>query len=324
MKSRPSSFAEAIQRALQLDFFKDFLFSDSPAVSKQKAEQNPGKKPKKQAKGVVGPAQNPVTKVPPPIVPGAGNQRKIVLQNQILEYNLRRSQRRSIGFLINQDGLRVTAPRWVTLADIERALSEKQGWILTKLGERQERQQQLSQRQSIAMRWQDGATFSYLGQTLTLRLSLHEPSSNPVHHIIYDREQQECRLRLVSFNDEPRQEEFVKQQLKNWLQQEAAQFFSERMQVYAEKLGVRYQSLSLSNATTRWGSCTSQGKIRLNWRLICFSPELIDYVIAHELSHLHEMNHSSRFWAKVQSVYPDFEQAKRRLRQHAANDLPAF
>ncbi len=320
MKSRPSSFAEAIQRALQLDFFKDFLFSDTPAVAEQKAEQNP----KKQPKALADPAQKPVTKALPPIAPGTGNQRKIVLQNQTLEYSLRRSQRRSIGFLINQDGLRVTAPRWVTLADIERALSEKQGWILTKLGERQERQQQLLQRQSIAMRWQDGATFSYLGQTLTLRLSLDEPPASRSADIIYDRERQECQLRLVSFSDDPRQEEFVKQQLKNWLQQQATQFFSERMPVYAEKLGVRYQSLSLSNATTRWGSCTSQGKIRLNWRLICFSPDLIDYVIAHELSHLHEMNHSPRFWAKVQSVYPDVEQAKRRLRQHAANDLPAF
>jgi predicted metal-dependent hydrolase len=87
---------------------------------------------------------------------------------------------------------------------------------------------------------------------------------------------------------------------------------------------VHYQSMSLSSATTRWGSCTSQGKIRLNWRLIHFTPELIDYVIAHELAHLHEMNHSERFWRHVQSVFPNFELARQHLRQHATADFPVL
>src|ERR1043165_1296771 len=73
--------------------------------------------------------------------------------------------------------------------------------------------------------------------------------------------------------------------------------------------------LRLSSAQTRWGSASADGMIRLNWRLIHFSPALIDYVVAHELAHLKEMNHSPRFWAVVRSVFPEYELARDRLKQ---------
>ncbi|MEG1054671.1 MAG: M48 family metallopeptidase, partial [Janthinobacterium sp.] len=80
---------------------------------------------------------------------------------------------------------------------------------------------------------------------------------------------------------------------------------------------------SLSSAGTRWGSCTIERKIRLNWRLIHFSLPLIDYVVAHELSHLLEMNHSPRFWATVESIYPDYDGAKQALRKRS-QELPVL
>jgi predicted metal-dependent hydrolase len=80
----------------------------------------------------------------------------------------------------------------------------------------------------------------------------------------------------------------------------------------------------LSSAITQWGSCTVGGKIRLNWRLIHFALPMIDYVIAHELSHLREMNHGPRFWATVQSIFPEFEAAKKVLRDSGPETLPAF
>ncbi|MEH6303933.1 DUF45 domain-containing protein, partial [Salmonella enterica subsp. enterica serovar London] len=71
-------------------------------------------------------------------------------------------------------------------------------------------------------------------------------------------------------------------------------------------LGVRHSAYALSSAATRWGSCTADGKIRLNWRLVHFPLSLIDYVVAHELAHLKEMNHSPRFWDTVESIFPEF------------------
>jgi predicted metal-dependent hydrolase len=72
--------------------------------------------------------------------------------------------------------------------------------------------------------------------------------------------------------------------------------------------------LSLSSAATRWGSASADGRIRLNWRLVHFAMPVIDYVVAHELAHLREMNHSPAFWEVVRTALPGFEQARGALR----------
>ena len=103
--------------------------------------------------------------------------------------------------------------------------------------------------------------------------------------------------------------------LVKWLRIEAMQVFEVRVAHYAARLGVAMPPLSLSQARTRWGSCTSAGHIRLNWRLVHLPMPLIDYVIAHELAHLLEMNHSPRFWAIVEKIYPGCQAARKTLRQ---------
>jgi predicted metal-dependent hydrolase len=98
----------------------------------------------------------------------------------------------------------------------------------------------------------------------------------------------------------------------------ASTLFCERTTLYARKLGVAVPRVSLSSARTRWGSCSEKGGIRINWRLIHLPLTLIDYVVAHELAHLIEMNHSQRFWAVVASVYPEWRAARRELKSRAA------
>jgi len=236
----------------------------------------------------------------------------VQVRDHLLEYRLVRSKRRSIGFLIDEDGLRITAPKWVTIAEIENAICEKQRWIFTKLSERRERS---ARRLQPHMQWCDGATLPYLGNDVTLRILAGQASG-----VAYDAETRELTVSLPPDAGEQQ----LKDRVQGWLQQEAKRIFAERLPVYAEKLGVTYQSFSLSSATTQWGSCTVEGKIRLNWRLIHFALPMIDYVIAHELSHLREMNHSPRFWATVQSIFPEFEMAKRALRESGPDTLPIF
>src|SRR5690606_804020 len=86
--------------------------------------------------------------------------------------------------------------------------------------------------------------------------------------------------------------------------------------------GLHIRRWRLSSAATRWGSCSSDGNIMLNWRLIHFEPDIIDYVIAHEIAHLREMNHSKDFWREVGLILPGFERARDALRQHAPGSLP--
>jgi predicted metal-dependent hydrolase len=91
-----------------------------------------------------------------------------------------------------------------------------------------------------------------------------------------------------------------------WLMRHAQQLFKERLDHFAPQLGVSWTRLTLSSAGTRWGSATSTGAIRLNWRLIHFRPSVIDYVVVHELSHLRVMDHSPRFWDTVRTIVPDY------------------
>ncbi|MBB5390425.1 MULTISPECIES: M48 family metallopeptidase [unclassified Herbaspirillum] len=254
----------------------------------------------------------PATLVPPPSGRPADGKRRIQLGEHTLDYVLLRSKRSTIGFLVSDEGLRVTSPKWVTLAEIENAIREKQRWILAKLNERRERSARRLQPQ---MQWRDGATLPYLGADITLRIRAGQRAA-----VYLDEDARELNVSLPADAGEQQ----LKDRVQGWLQARAEELFGKRLIVYAEKLGVTYRSYALSSATTQWGSCTADGRIRLNWRLMHFALPLIDYVIAHELAHLREMNHSPRFWATVQSIFPEFELAKKALRDSAPETLPIF
>jgi predicted metal-dependent hydrolase len=259
------------------------------------------------------PPAPPRSELPAPTrAPDAPPLRRIQLGPHALDYELRRSTRRSIGFMIDDDGLRVTAPKRITLAEIENAIRAKQRWILAKLHERGERR--ALRQETPPILWVDGAELPFMGGEITLRLEEAARS-----RCVFDPVLRELTVGVVPGLSEWQLQERV----RIWFQAEAKRVFAERLDVYAERLGVSYSSMALSSAGTRWGSCTIEGNIRLNWRLIHFSLPLIDYVVAHELAHLHEMNHSPRFWATVESVYPDYDGAKTALRKRS-QELPVL
>jgi predicted metal-dependent hydrolase len=103
--------------------------------------------------------------------------------------------------------------------------------------------------------------------------------------------------------------------MQRWMQEQALVLFGQRLAHFAPQLGVRWSSLLLSNARTRWGSAKADGTVRLHWRLLQFRPEVIDYVVVHELSHLRVMNHSPQFWETVGSLVPDYQQRRNALNE---------
>jgi len=246
---------------------------------------------------------------PPPLAHG---RRRLQLDQHCLDYRLLRSKRRTIGFLIDDEGLRVTAPRWVTVSEINAAIIEKQRWIFNKINEQRERAVRQLQ---PPMQWRDGASLPFLGADIVVRLRVGDGSG-----VDFD---EAARTLCVSLPSQASEQQ-LKDRVQGWLQMQAKVLFAERLALYADKLGVRFVSLTLSSATTQWGSCTADGRIRLNWRLMHFALPHIDYVVAHELAHLREMNHGPRFWATVQSVFPECEAAKKALRDHARESLPVF
>ena len=98
---------------------------------------------------------------------------------------------------------------------------------------------------------------------------------------------------------------------------QAKRIFTERLNHFAPRLQVQWQKLSLSSASTRWGTASADGSIRLNWRLVHFKMDVIDYVVAHELSHLRVMNHGPQFWETVGAVMPDYALRRRQLKDDA-------
>jgi hypothetical protein len=296
----------------QLELFAQDFFATLEPKAKEVPPPPPPvfKAPPPKPPLAVPPATPIVLPVPP--APDGTPLRTIQLGTHTVSYVLRRSTRRSIGFMIDDDGLRVTAPRRLTLLEIDNGIRAKQRWIITKLKERVERRSVREQRPPIA--WVDGAQLPYMGGDITLRLQPAERS-----HCIFDPLRRELAIGVPPGLSEWQLQERV----RLWFQAEAKRVFRERMDHYAARMGVQYASLALSSAGTRWGSCTFQGAIRLNWRLIHYALPLIDYVVAHELAHLREMNHSPRFWAMVGSVYPDYDGAKAALRKRSL-EMPAI
>ena len=223
-----------------------------------------------------------------------------------MHYELRRSRRRTIGFAIDDRGLRVTAPRWVPLAEIERALQEKSRWILRKLLEWRAHE---ARRERVSVRWQHGATLRYLGSTLTLSI---DPDARGVAH--------DGDLLRVGLPPQSGEEQ-LEDRVQSWLKARAREVFAERIPLFATRLGRTPSRWTLSSARTRWGSCTPDGAVRLNWRLVHFPLEIIDYVIVHELAHLRELNHGPRFWSTVGELFPDFDRARAWLRNFP-DDMP--
>ena len=265
--------------------------------------------------------------------------RRIALSTCDVAYAFRRAKRRTIGMVIGPDGLEVSAPRWVTVGEIESTLHEKADWIVRKLVEMQEHQRRLGE---ARIQWRDGVVLRYLGESLQVVLdssvtlkknsaqletlsdvvqALGAAQSNLDLEGKYGRQLDgnegfEAKTLYVLRIGLPTSAcpEQIRDATQAWLMRRAKELFAERLDHFAPRLGVAWKRLSLSSASTRWGTASADGAIRLNWRLIHHKLDVIDYVVAHELSHLKVMDHSPQFWDTVKSVMPDYPERRRVLR----------
>lgn len=229
----------------------------------------------------------------------------------VFSYHLERAKRKTVGFIVDERGVTVRAPRWVSVAEIEKMLQEKEGWIQKKLTEFGNWQKEIGMQ---TVRFEDGAKIPYLGQFLKLRL-------DPAARSVFLSEGKEG-LELIVNASKDTEPERVKDWVQVWFKKDAERYLGERIRVIADRALVSFRGWGLSGAKGRWGSCSADRRIRLNWRLIHLDPKLIDYVIAHELAHLDEMNHSARFWKRVGEIYPDYENARRALKGVYMPTLP--
>ncbi|WP_341667491.1 M48 family metallopeptidase [Alcaligenes sp. SDU_A2] len=267
---------------------------------------------------LAGQARLPATEsltIRPQTLPSGVQWHYITLDGHTIGYQLKRSRRRTVGLTINDSGLTVSVPAWVKLNQTEQALQHKAAWIVRKLQEYKARREQLALN---TLRWQDGDCLPYMGASIQLTLDPSAQQASFSGQALAPRNSDRLHLPLPLSADSRRVQELT----QAWLQQQAAHWFAQRLEHYQQMAGLNARRLRLAAPAKRWGSCSSDGTIMLNWRLIHFEPAIIDYVVAHEVAHLQEMNHGPRFWALVEALYPDFMHARNQLRQHDPGTLP--
>jgi predicted metal-dependent hydrolase len=234
--------------------------------------------------------------------------REAILGNSVVGFEFKRARRRNIGFSVGPEGLTVSAPKWVPLYEVDAAVQSKTPWILRKLGDAHERQRRID---SSRIEWRDGAQFPFLGEAVTVTLDSRQ--SGTLFETNAGGPPRTLRLGLPQHADAAQ----IRDTVQAWLMKQAEHLFKQRLDHFALQLGVRWRKLALSNAGTRWGTAHSDGVIRLNWRLVHFRLPVIDYVVAHELSHLRVMDHSPKFWDTVASVVPDYAELRGQLKDEA-------
>lgn len=117
--------------------------------------------------------------------------------------------------------------------------------------------------------------------------------------------------------------EHIDRRLHDFLKREARRHLTKASHAYAEMLGVKITRITIRDQSSRWGSCTSAGSLSFSWRLILAPPYVLDYLAAHEVAHLVEMNHSPRFWRVVARICPQMERAKAWIDTYG-NDLHRY
>ncbi len=222
----------------------------------------------------------------------------ITLDGQRIPYALRRSRRRrSIALLIDERGLHVAAPIRATPSAITAVLREHTAWIIRKVAE-------WRANKPPSCRWEAGGRILYLGMPLTL--AAHEATTAPLRD-----------SNLLYYGPQALTAAEIESRVRDWLKQQALSCYTGHCRRYSAQLGLAAPAVRLSNARTRWGSCHANGRISMNWRLIQTPPAWIEYVAAHEVAHLRQMNHSPAFWRTVAELVADHAERRAALRREA-------
>ncbi len=223
--------------------------------------------------------------------------RRAVLGNAEVDFILKRNPRsKRLYFYVDDIGLKVSVPLRTSDTLLNRELNRHSAWILRKMAD-------WNAQRSDNLVWQHDTALRYLGNSIKLKLipMQRETSAELVA--------EELMLPIADANDS----RSIQSRVETWYRKAAHDWFQQRVTHFSGLHQVKVNRVCLSNAKTSWGNCSSDGIIRITWRLIQAPHHLVDYVIAHEVSHLKEMNHSKRFWQVVHSIYPDYVKARLEL-----------
>jgi len=206
-------------------------------------------------------------------------------------------RRRSIGIQVTAEGkVVVTLPRGASRADLRRALEKHRAWI----------ERQVAERRAAWGRLREGEAY-FLGRPFKLKVVRGAPGPVALNG-------KEIRVPL----SKEAEETDLWPRLVAWYAEHAFGLLRERVSHFGTAMGLTPGPVELREWKRRWGECHPDGQLRFNWRLIMCPPEVIDYVVVHELAHLTAPGHNPRFWRQVAAILPDYADRRRWLNREGA------
>ena len=232
---------------------------------------------------------------------------QINLGNQLINYEIIRSNRQTMGIVIDQDkNLIVRSPEDTKEDKIKDVLKKKTKWILSKLKEMDKIKPTPKEKEFMT-----GEKLSYLGRRYRLEVSPAEISKVEVK--LYQGKFIIAYPEKLKEDDDQRRKE-IRDALIEWYREHAKEKINERVEKYKYKLDVEPNNVVVKKQKKRWGSCSSKGNLNFNCRIILAPMSIVDYLVVHELTHLIYDNHSREFWATVGSIIPDVKDKREWLK----------
>ncbi len=210
-----------------------------------------------------------------------------------LRFALKRSaRRRTLQITVERDGsLLLSAPPEVDVTVLRDFVIEKREWIYTKLAEKEHLQKQVPIRQFV-----DGEGFLHLGRSYRLQLV----------------DVQAVALKLVSGRFRLRRDhvERGREAFVDWYTIHATRWLWAKVREFQSRMEVKPAGAKVQDLGYRWGSCGKGGWLYFHWKTVLLPPHIAEYVVVHELAHLHQPHHTTEFWRSIERVLPDFERRK--------------
>ncbi len=218
------------------------------------------------------------------------------------DYPIRRSDRaRRARINVSADGVEVVVPRRMALRHVAPFVEEKRPWIERTLKRIREAEE------ASAVRLADGGSVPYLGRVLDLAVRV-EPGRVRSHVALRG---DTLHVAVGSPGAQA-----VRDALEGWYRRRAREEVAPRLDAACARAGTSYTRLSIRAQRTRWASCSSNGAMSFNWRLLLAPAEILDYVVEHEVAHLEVLDHSARFWRLLGSRCPGYREHERWLRRN--------
>jgi len=215
----------------------------------------------------------------------------------------RTNRTKSATITVEEGKVCVVVPCQLENERITKLLKDKNRWIKEKIALHREAQP-TSTKQFVS-----GESFSYLGRNY--RLKVLQGNYQPIK-LSHGR----FAITLRSGTDNP---DLIQDSLFSWYKQHADTKLTEKAKRYAKMIGVTFNSVGLKTYRSRWGSCSVEGDITFNWKIIMAPNRIVDYVVAHELCHLVHHDHSPKFWREVERIMPNYAECKDWLKKNGAN-----